>query len=680
MRLSDTLSRLRIGTKLGIAVGVGVALVSGMIINEQITSSAVERLSADAGRQQKIAFEIANVEVALRKAQVAGRDIRLARTKEAVAATLAELNAITTDGARRLAAIVEMSSKAENKTRLQTVQEQFNVYVSALAEIGKKQSEILMLFGKRSEIDNKWLRSVSTVVNSTAFALATNGSELEYLITTATLAFKDTHTAAWRYFVLNEESQNKVIANSTETAIYHLQLARKTLNNDTAKASIDSLLAIVSQFTEVLKETTNAIAAQNNIQTERANRSEDELRKLLGEAIEVATALADTAAKGAGAGTVRATRIRIGVGLVVVVLLLGLAAFVSINIGGPIRKIGEVLMELARGNKAVAIPYVGRGDEVGDNARAAKTFKDNLLRVEQLEAEQKKVHELAAAERKTAMHQLANDFEATIGGIVGTVSSASTQLETAAGTLTTIAKTTLNLASAVANSSEEASSNVQSVATASEELSASANEIGRQVSEGSRIASDAVQQAARTDRRINELWQAAQRIGDVIKLITDIAEQTNLLALNATIEAARAGESGKGFAVVAQEVKALAAQTAKATDDISTQISGMQATTEDSVAAIKEIGVTIDRLSQIASTVAAAVEEQGTTIAHIAGNTLQAAGGTHQIVQNIANVNREASATGLASAQVLTSAQSLSCESNRLKLEVGKFLMTLRAG
>jgi len=350
-----------------------------------------------------------------------------------------------------------------------------------------------------------------------------------------------------------------------------------------------------------------------------------------------------------------------------------------LNIARPIRRIGEVLLELANGNKTIEIPYVDRGDEVGDNARAAKTFKENLIRIEQMEAEQKDLEAAAAARRKTEMIKLADAFQAAVGGIVNSVSSASHQLEAAAGTLSGNASQTQQLSGMVAAASEEASTNVGAVASAAEEMSASVTEIGRQVHDSSRIAGDAVQQAERTDVRINELLKAAGRIGDVVKLITAIAEQTNLLALNATIEAARAGESGRGFAVVASEVKALAAQTAKATEEIGNQIAGMQAATQDSVAAIKEIGATITQISDIASTIAATVEEQGAATTEIARNVSEAAKGTAEVAEKITHVNQGASATGAASAQVLASARSLARESSNLKTEVENFLNTVRA-
>jgi methyl-accepting chemotaxis protein len=312
-------------------------------------------------------------------------------------------------------------------------------------------------------------------------------------------------------------------------------------------------------------------------------------------------------------------------------------------------------------------------------AAAVGVFKDNMLEAERLRAEQSGNEQRAAAQRKADMHKLADEFQAAVGAIVDTVSSASTELEAAAGTLTRTAEVTQELSGTVAAASEQASANVQSVASSTEEMTSSVNEISRQVQESSKIAVEAVRQAQQTDVRINQLSQAAGRIGDVVKLITAIAEQTNLLALNATIEAARAGEAGRGFAVVASEVKQLASQTAKATDEISTQIAGMQTATQDSVAAIKEIGGTIGRISEIASTIAAAVEEQGAATQEIARNVGEAAKGTQQVASNITDVNRGASETGSASAQVLSSAQSLSHESNHLKAEVDKFLMTVRA-
>jgi methyl-accepting chemotaxis protein len=399
----------------------------------------------------------------------------------------------------------------------------------------------------------------------------------------------------------------------------------------------------------------------------------------LAKLVEINAAGAKQALADAAAGYESARNMTIGLLVLGAIISISAMAFSFFGIAAPIQRITGSMSKLAGGNVQADIPFVQRKDEIGAMAKAVEVFKRNALERLRLEAEQKETEQHAAAQRKADMHRLADDFQAAVGSIVDTVSSASSELETAAGTLTKNAEVTQELAGSVASASAQASANVQSVASATEEMTTSVNEISRQVQESSRIASDAVKQAQQTDARINELSHAAGRIGDVVKLITAIAEQTNLLALNATIEAARAGEAGRGFAVVASEVKQLASQTAKATDEISTQITGMQSATEESVAAIKEIGQTIGRIADIASTIAAAVEEQGAATQEIARNVGEAAKGTTQVATSITDVNRGAGETGSASAQVLASAQSLSHESSHLKTEVDKFLSTVRA-
>ena len=368
--------------------------------------------------------------------------------------------------------------------------------------------------------------------------------------------------------------------------------------------------------------------------------------------------------------------INIGLLLAGIVLAIGAVWLTMRNIVRPLGDLSRVIG--AMGTSDVVIPHADRTDEIGDMARALKTFQNSSAAMEELRKEQAGAQEIQI-DRANKLANAIADFEMTIGDIVNTVSSASTQLESAATSLTKTAEDTQNLSDTVAASSEEASANVQTVASATEELSSSVHEIARRVHESSQIAGEAVRQAEKTDARINQLSQAAGRIGDVVNLITAIAQQTNLLALNATIEAARAGDAGRGFAIVAQEVKALAAQTAKATEEISTQIAGMQTATQDSVVAIKDISGTITRISEIAAAIAAAVEEQGAATQEISRNVQQAAVGTTQVASNITAVNRGAAETGSASTQVLSSAQSLSTESNHLKLEVDKFLATVRA-
>ena len=350
------------------------------------------------------------------------------------------------------------------------------------------------------------------------------------------------------------------------------------------------------------------------------------------------------------------------------------------NISRPVVAMSKAMRELAVGNFDVQLPGLDRRDEVGQMAQAIEDFKvQAIAKAERETAEREQKNRELAATRRTELYNLAESFEAAVGNIIENVSAASNELENSAVILTRSSAATQQLSTVVAAASEETSANVQSVASATEEMASSINEIGRQVADSNRIATEAVDQAGKTDGRIAELSLAAGRIGDVTKLITTIAEQTNLLALNATIEAARAGDAGRGFAVVAQEVKALASQTAKATSEISAQIAAMQAATQDSVIAIKEIYGTIGRVSEIAAAIAAAIEEQGAATQEIARNVQQAALGSTQVATSIADVNRGAGDTGSASSQVLSSAQLLSNENRRLKAEVVKFLATVRA-
>jgi methyl-accepting chemotaxis protein len=357
---------------------------------------------------------------------------------------------------------------------------------------------------------------------------------------------------------------------------------------------------------------------------------------------------------------------------------IGVSIYLVRDVSAGIASIVKPMQALGAGDLTAHVPHQGMKTEMGTMGDALQVFKQALI--DKRTADQAAAADAEAKiERGRRVDQITRDFETMIGEVVETVSSASTELEASAGTLTATAERSQELTTSVAAASEQASTNVQSVASATEEMASSINEISRQVQESANIAGQAVHQARTTNDRVSELASAAARIGDVVELINNIAGQTNLLALNATIEAARAGEAGRGFAVVASEVKALAEQTAKATGEISTQISSIQAATQESVGAIKEIGDTIGRMSEIASTIASAVEEQGAATQEISRNVQQAAQGTMQVSSNITDVQRGASETGSASSQVLSAAQSLSSDSTRLKVEVSNFLNAVRA-
>jgi methyl-accepting chemotaxis protein len=344
----------------------------------------------------------------------------------------------------------------------------------------------------------------------------------------------------------------------------------------------------------------------------------------------------------------------------------------------PLTGMVAAMKRLAGGDLAITIPGSGRHDEIGDIAEAVKVFKDSMIKADALGTEQRTEHE-RKERRQQVIEGHIKAFDQSVTDSLTKLASASTAMQTSAQTMSLLAQETNRQSTAVTAGSEEASANVQTVASASEELSSSVSEISRQVAESTRIAGQAVDDAGRTNAQIQHLAQAAQKIGDVVKLINDIAGQTNLLALNATIEAARAGEAGKGFAVVASEVKNLALQTAKATEDIAGQVQAIQGATHESVQAIEGIGRTIGRINDIATTIAAAIEEQGAATKEIARNVQQAATGTSQVSSSIAGVNHAANETGNAATQMLSTTADLAAQGDELRHHVDEFLARIRA-
>ena len=378
--------------------------------------------------------------------------------------------------------------------------------------------------------------------------------------------------------------------------------------------------------------------------------------------------------------TIDAVSLQMTIVIVVVggaVLVLG--AMMGRTMAKPIRAMTSAMLELAAGNKEVAIPARGRGDEIGEMSQAVQVFKDNAIEMDRLQAKQEEQKKKAEEERRQAMLELADGFESSVMGVVDTVASASNEMESTSQSMTRMAGETSERSATVAAASEQTTANVQTVASATEELSSSIQEIARQVAESSEVSSMAVKETENAAKQIEGLAQASQQIGEVIKLINDIADQTNLLALNATIEAARAGDAGKGFAVVASEVKSLANQTAKATEEISSQIGAMQDATTTAVSAIETINATINKVAEIASSISAAVEQQNAATGEISRNVQEAAQGTQNVNDNITKVSSGANETGGAASQVLAAAKELSQQATSLRDEVTKFLDGVRA-
>ena len=371
----------------------------------------------------------------------------------------------------------------------------------------------------------------------------------------------------------------------------------------------------------------------------------------------------------------------VSLAILAISVIVAAAAFwlIIARVTRPLEAIRSAMASLADGEKEIVVPGLGRADEIGAMAQAVDVFRLNAIEMDRLQAAQADSDRIAQEEKRKAMNELADSFLASVGGVVDIVSSAASEMESTAQSMTATAEETNSRAVTVAAAAEEASTNVGTVASSAEELSSSIAEISRQVQEAASTASNAVTSAEKTNVMVEGLAETAQKIGDVIQLINTIAEQTNLLALNATIEAARAGEAGRGFAVVAAEVKTLASQTAQATDEISAQISSIQTATGDAVGAIRDIGQTILSINEISSAIASAVEEQGAATQEIARSVQQASAGTGEVSATISGVSSAASETGSSAAQVLSAAQELAQQSERLRTEVNGFVERVRA-
>jgi methyl-accepting chemotaxis protein len=669
----------RIGNKLGLVGAVGVLLSIGMVTNQAVTESSVNAANQIANKQQGVADHTLATEVGVGKMQIGLRDVRLAKTPAEVDKDAAVFRKAMTEQQKEIDAALALVMKPESKARLQKIKSLMSDYFASGEDMVKTQSNLLGLVDKRTVISGEWNKVFEATLATPSLAELANHQDVEKLLYQSDTKLNGLRAAIWRFGATGDEAQKKVIADDV-SALQALMIRIRGLNDDKVfQSGIDGLIAIVKRYIAANDETVKT----EDLKTDIVNRS----LKTVNEADELITAAVSTSQRSSGetkasaaSELAQANRIGFVLAIVVMVSMIGSIVFSFLGISRPLTRLNGALDKMAAGEVDIEIPGANRGDEVGDMAKTVVVIRGNAEQKARDEAEAKtQQDQIAAKQRKADMIKLADDFESAVGEIVETVSSASTELEASATTLTATAERAQELTTMVAAASEEASTNVQSVASATEEMASSVNEISRQVQESARMANEAVDQARKTNDRVSELSKAAARIGDVVELINNIAGQTNLLALNATIEAARAGESGRGFAVVASEVKALAEQTAKATGEIGQQIAGIQAATQESVGAIKEISGTIERLSEISSTIAAAVEEQGAATQEISRNVQQAAQGTHQVSSNITDVQRGASETGTASSQVLSAAQLLSGDSNRLKLEVGKFLNSVRA-
>jgi methyl-accepting chemotaxis protein len=670
----------RVGNKLGIAGLVGILLSIGVVANQMRTETAITEANRRADVQQKIADEALEAEGQMRSMQLASQNLRMAITTPEIEKSNAEIKATKAAQDAILDAATALALKQENKDNFAKIKSLTSEYVAAADEIVGLQKKLLDLYRTRNVAALDWNRHLEQMRLTTAITDAPNWADVDGQLKIADNAINAVQAAAWRYASLNEVTQKGQIVTRAKVLTDALAKASVFEDSELVQSGLIQLGADLKKFMTATDDAIQNNDLKTDVTKKKITPTATKASELVALAVSsVKSSVAEARAQ-AAAEMVRSGQINLALGMAVVVVLIGSMVFSFTGVARPMTRLNGAMAKMAAGDLDVVIPGAKRGDEIGDIAKTVTIIRANAEQKAREEAEGRIAQDnLTAASRKREMVHLADTFEQAVGNIVDNVSSASTQLEQSAGALTATAAQAKELTTMVAAASDEASTNVQAVASSTEEMSSSVNEISRQVQESANIANSAVAQARKTNDRVAELAKAAARIGDVVELINTIAGQTNLLALNATIEAARAGDAGRGFAVVASEVKALAEQTARATGDISHHINGIQAATEESVGAIKEIGDTIGRMSEIASTIASAVEQQGAATQEISRNVQQAAQGTLQVSANIADVQRGASDTGSASSQVLSAAQSLSGESARLKLEVGKFLDSVRA-
>jgi methyl-accepting chemotaxis protein len=592
------------------------------------------------------------------------------------AGNLEQARKIEADLTKALADAITETKHPERRAQLNAIKQSFERYgvgLTKLAGVTKDEESLttgsLDVIGPRIEAQIHDLMQ-SGVKAADAAGVGDAGAAQEHLMAGRLAvnkmlgrrdpAFADKATKA---FAALREALDKMKQSMTNAAD-RSKIAAALDGVQEYKASFDKLVGLIKQDSDLVNVTMardgnaigDAVAAILKSADSDQLRIQDEVASLVANAI----------------------RTMVIVGAVVVTLGLLFAWLIGSSIANPVVGMTGAMQKLAGGDMKVDIPGVERKDEIGDMAATVQVFRDNMIKADQLAAEQRE-EQARKEKRQEAIEGYIANFESTVAAALKTLASASTELQSTANSMSATAEQTERQSTVVAAASEEATTNVQTVASAAEELSASISEIGGQVAKSTDISQRAVTQADATNTSVQGLANAAEKIGEVVNLISDIAEQTNLLALNATIEAARAGEAGKGFAVVASEVKNLASQTAKATEDIAQQIASIQVAVGGSVDAIKGIGQTIGDISQIATVIAGAVEQQGAAVQEIAGNVQEAANGAQEVTNNIAQVKEASAATGAAATQVLSSATELSAQAESLRAEVDKFLNDIRA-
>lgn len=580
----------------------------------------------------------------------------------------------------------------EKVTNMENLSDQ---YKGAFEKVTKDRVKIDKLVASVLNVEGPKIERGLTAISKNAFDA--DQIDTTYKVTTALRSALLGRLYMLRFLVDGKQASfDRVVKElkATTTGVKELKFTlRLPANQKILGELVNSLNAYIESANQVKSLSDDAADLIKN----KLDKIGPNINKTVGETIAEFRTRQDTLGPRAVAEGDQASLLAAIVSGLAIVLGILAAWLISSAVSTPIRAMTSAMTTLADGDKAVEIPATGRGDELGAMASAVVVFKENMIKADELQAEQarsrteqeeQKKHAVIAeeeqkkrveTEKKAEMNKLADSFKLSVGSVVENVSEASGALQVSAGALSSTAEETNVQSTVVAAAAEQATVNVQTVAAAAEQLSASIGEISRQVSQSSEMAQVAVTDAKKADDLIHGLAEASQKIGDILGLISDIAEQTNLLALNATIEAARAGDAGKGFAVVAAEVKNLANQTAKSTEEIGTQILNIQKATKEAVVAVQGVGKGIGEIGEVAAAIAAAVEEQSAATREIAENVQQASAGTSDVATNIVNVTKAADETGQASSQVLESAQGLSKEAETLRTEVDSFIQSVRA-
>ncbi len=550
--------------------------------------------------------------------------------------------------------------------------EEYNGHFQKVIDLRKQRNDFVNTLYESGAAAEKHLTFImeSATTDNDAIAAAKAGDALRALLTARIMATR----------FLNDN-----LPEQADAARGHLadldkksQAMTAELQNPDRRKAAESAVTFAKQYLEAFEGAVTAILARNDIVNSHLNRIGPDLAKKLSTVAEDHRKEQNELGPRASAAMKNSEIVALSIAAIAIVLGIVIGFVIARGITRPIEAMTGAMGVLAKGDFTVAIPAQDRRDEIGHMAQAVQVFKENMIKARELD-EAARLEAQRQADRGRKMEEAVTLFDRVIGEVVSAVNSAATELQATAQTLSATAEETAQQSTAVAAASEEMTQNVQTVASATEELTASISEISGQVAESTRIVGDAVSQANDTNAKVKSLSEAAQKIGEVVNLINDIAGQTNLLALNATIEAARAGEAGKGFAVVASEVKQLATQTARATDEIGSQIRSIQEATDSSAIAIGAITQTIGRVNEISTGIASAVEEQGAATQEISRNVQQAAAGSAEVSSNITGVTQASQQTSAGSTQVLSAASELANNGERLKREVDSFLHTVRS-